>query len=67
MELSEECIERIKGAARELVTGTLTIKIQARPEDLRNYDVVFGVEERVRFEKGLPTSATARRYPADKM
>jgi hypothetical protein len=66
MELTEECLEAIKVAARKIKRGDLHIKIMARPEDEQNYDVVFGTEERMRFKKALPTQDEPRSSPRDK-
>jgi hypothetical protein len=66
MELTEECIEKIKAAARELKRGDLNIRIMARPEDDQNYDVIFGTEERVRFSRALPTTDKPRGSPRDR-
>jgi hypothetical protein len=66
MELTEECLEEIKNAARKIDRGDLHIKIMARPEDEQNYDVVFGTEERRRFRKALPTQGDPRTSPRDR-
>jgi hypothetical protein len=66
MELTEECLEEIKAAARKIDRGDLHIKIMARPEDEQNYDVVFGTEERRRFRKALPTQGEPRSRPRDR-
>jgi hypothetical protein len=69
MELTEECIEKIKESARRLKRGDLNIRIMARPEDEQNYDVIIGTEERVRFSRvsrALPTTDKPRSSPEDK-
>jgi hypothetical protein len=66
MELSDDCIELIKEEARKLDAGTLTIKIQGRPEDRTHFDVLFGTEQRFRFQKGQPTRAIPKTAPNDK-
>jgi hypothetical protein len=66
MELTDDCIEEIKAAARKLKRGDLNIRIMARPEDDQNYDVIFGTEERVRFRRAVPTTDKPRSSPRDK-
>jgi hypothetical protein len=66
MELTDECIEEIRVAARKLHRGDLNIKIMARPEDSQNYDVIIGTEKRIRFSRALPTNGTPRSSPGDK-
>jgi hypothetical protein len=66
MELTEECLEAIRVAARKINRGDLHIKIIARPEDEQNFDVIFGVEERRRFKKALPTQDEPRSSLRDK-
>jgi hypothetical protein len=66
MELTEECIEEIKVAARKIERGDIHVRIMARPEDEQNYDVVIGTEERIRFRKATPTQGEPRRNPRDK-
>jgi hypothetical protein len=66
MELTDECIEEIREAARKLHRGDLNIKIMARPEDEQNYDVIIGAEKRYRFSRALPTKGTPRNSPGDK-
>jgi hypothetical protein len=66
MELTEECIETIKAAARELERGDLNIRIMARPEDKKSYDIIIGVEERIRFNRALPTMDEPRSSPGDR-
>jgi hypothetical protein len=66
MELTEECIEKIKAAARKIERGDLNIKIMSRPEDKKNYDMIIGTEERIRFSRALPTTDTPRKSPEDK-
>jgi hypothetical protein len=66
MELTEECIEEIKTAARKIERGDLHIRIMARPEDEQNYDVVIGAERRYRFRKAIPTQGEPRSNPRDK-
>jgi hypothetical protein len=66
MELTDECLERIKESARKLERGDLNIRIMARPEDKQNYDVIIGTEERVRFSRALPTMDKPRSSPEDK-
>jgi hypothetical protein len=66
MELTEECLEKIKAAARKLERGDLNIRIMARPEDKQNYDVVIGTEERIRFSRASPTTDMPRSSPGDK-
>jgi hypothetical protein len=38
MELTKECLEEITAAAREVEIGTLTITLQARPEDSQFFE-----------------------------
>jgi hypothetical protein len=66
MELTDECLEKIKAAARNLKRGDLNIKIMARPEDAQNYDMIIGTEERIRFSRALPTTDKPRISPRDK-
>jgi hypothetical protein len=66
MELTDECIEAIKAAARKIDRGELHVKIMSRPEDNQNYDVVFGTEKRMRFKKALPTQDEPKISPPDK-
>jgi hypothetical protein len=51
MELTRECSEKIKEAARAADTGTLAITIQARPEDSRYFDIKLAYEIRHRIRR----------------
>jgi hypothetical protein len=51
MELTRECLEEIMKAARALDSGSLTITIQARPEDERYFDLKLGYEIRRRIRR----------------
>ncbi|MDR1301105.1 MAG: hypothetical protein LBK43_01365 [Treponema sp.] len=66
MELTDECLETIKAAARKIDHGDLHIKIMARLENQQSYDVVFGTEERIRFRKAIPTEDEPRSSPPDR-
>ena len=70
MELTQECFEEIVRAAKEAGNGRLTITIQPRPEDKRNFDMVCEFERRIRLSRdgrtSLPTETTARKIPADR-
>ncbi|AEF82967.1 hypothetical protein [Leadbettera azotonutricia] len=55
MELTDECIEKIKEKAKEVDHGKLVITILPRPEDKQVYDVIFGQEERVQFSSPDPS------------
>jgi hypothetical protein len=46
MELTQQCIEEIVRAAREVDSGTLTIIIQARPEDKKSFSMKCEYEKR---------------------
>jgi hypothetical protein len=50
MELTKECLEEIARCAREIDNGTLTVTIQARPEDSRYFDLelVYKIRRRIR-------------------
>jgi hypothetical protein len=49
MELTRECLEEIAAAALAVDNGTLTITIQARPEDSRSFDLKLSYEIRRRI------------------
>jgi hypothetical protein len=51
MELTRECLDEIILAAREVDSGTLTITLQARPEDNRHFDLKLGYEIRRRIRR----------------
>jgi hypothetical protein len=51
MELTQQCIEEIMLAAREVDNGTLTITIQARPEDSQYFDLKLSYEIRRRIRR----------------
>jgi hypothetical protein len=48
MELTKECHAEIDLAAREVESGSLTITVQARPEDKRFFDFKCVYEKRYR-------------------
>ncbi|GMO33827.1 MAG: hypothetical protein Ta2B_14270 [Termitinemataceae bacterium] len=70
MEITEESLDRIieeiRFAANSIQAGTITVKIQTRPEDLKRYDVIYGVEKRERFERPISTTSSYRRDPREK-
>jgi hypothetical protein len=66
MELTEECIEEIKAAARKIERGDVNVKIMSRPEDRQSYDIVIGTERRMRFKKASPTHGEPSGDPPDK-
>ena len=71
MELTQQCIEEIMLAAREVDNGTLTITIQARPEDEKSFDIKCDYTKRFRVSrKGqnqIPTETALRQFPPDKI
>jgi hypothetical protein len=60
MELTQQCIEEIIRAAREVDSGVLTITIQVRPEDNRAFDFKCEYEKRFRVSRSgkgaIPTT-----------
>jgi hypothetical protein len=60
MELTQECLEAITAAAREVESGTLTIALQARPEDKRSFDLKLSYEIRRRIGRNDADAKTAR-------
>jgi hypothetical protein len=70
MELTKECIEEIVLAAREVNTGTLTITIQARPEDKKAFQFKCEYEKRYVVNRygreDIPTEMPERQFPPDK-
>jgi hypothetical protein len=51
MELTKECLEEIALCAKEVDTGTLTVTIQARPEDSRYFDLELSYKIRRRIRR----------------
>jgi hypothetical protein len=51
MELTKQCIEEIVLVAREVESGTLTIVIQARPEDNTCFDLELSCKIRRRIRR----------------
>jgi hypothetical protein len=60
MELTKECLEAITAAAREVELGTLTITLQARPEDSQFFDLKLGYEIRRRIGRNDAGTEPAR-------
>jgi hypothetical protein len=46
MELTQQCIDEIVLAAREVENGSLTVTIQARPEDKKSFALKCKYEKR---------------------
>jgi hypothetical protein len=70
MELTQAVHEEIDLAAREINSGRLTITIDARPEDTKNFDMRLEFEKRFRLSRtgrqALPTVAPGTLIPRDK-
>jgi hypothetical protein len=69
MELTKECLEEIVLAAREADSGSVTITVQARPEDKRCYDFKCEYKKQYRIPRGtaIPTEMpVGRSLPHDK-
>ncbi|GHV79606.1 hypothetical protein AGMMS49944_13970 [Spirochaetia bacterium] len=60
MELTKECIDEIVLAARQVESGSLTITIQARPEDKRFFDMKLAYEKRYRVGRSNADTAKKR-------
>jgi hypothetical protein len=60
MELTKECIDEIILAARQVESGSLTITIQARPEDKRYFDFKCVYEKRYRVGRSNADIAKQR-------
>jgi hypothetical protein len=70
VELTKECLEEIALCAREVDNGTLTIIIQARPEDKKTFQLKCGYEKRYVVNRtgrtAFPTEIPEKTGPADK-
>jgi hypothetical protein len=71
MELTQQCIEEIVLAAREVDSGTLVITIQTRPEDKRAFTLKCEYEKRYLVNRNgraaIPTDSTRTRNPHEKI
>ncbi len=71
MELTQQCIEEIVLAAREVDSGKLIITLEARPEDSRNFDIKCDYTKRFRVSRdgrrATPTDGIIGRCPQDKI
>jgi hypothetical protein len=71
MELTQQCLEEIIMAAKEVErNGSLTITIQARPEDRKKYDMKVAYENRFRIDRNgrsaIPSEMTGSTFPQNK-
>jgi hypothetical protein len=62
MELTQQCIDEIVLAAREVSNGKVIITVQSRPEDDRYFDLKLAYEVRRRIRRNDADAKAAQRY-----
>jgi hypothetical protein len=61
MELTQQCLDEIMLAAREVDNGKLVITVEGRPEDNRNFDIKLAYEIRCRVRRNDADTKAAQR------
>jgi hypothetical protein len=71
MELTQQCIDEIIFAAREVESGALTVTIQARPEDKKSFALKCEYEKRFIVNRNgrreVSTETEEKQFPPDKI